>query len=691
MAGRSKTWTADPATIFWVVTAAAFGLRLIHILAMSNPVTNPTFLAPVTDAGVHHRWAQEILDGTWPGPEPFFRAPLYPYFLAGLYGLFGTGSALAVQLMHGLVSALGAGLAALCARRLWSARAAWSSGLLMAGLWSSIFYAGELLAVSLSVTLNLLLLWLVLGPHSPRRLWLAGIVLGLSALTRPTVLVILPVLGWYLWRRAWQGPDPKGDPGRSGRLPGWAWLALGLVLIVLPVTVRNLVQGGEPVLIAASGGVNFYIGNNPHSEGRVAFLPGAPHTWQGEMSDVTALAATETGRPMTALAADRYFWHQGLRFWLEQPAAALRLTARKAWLLLAANERSNNKNLAFWRERSVLLRWPVWPSWALVLGLAILGLGRSEPGGSERLLLGSLVAIYAAALLLFFINARFRLPLLAWLVVPAGGGLDFLWGAWRARTWPRAMRTAGVTAALVAVGSFVPDALTYHQDPATDFESWRGLGNSYLTAGDERRTIDTWERALAIDAASPERAYRWVLPQIYVPLAQLYERQRQPERALAVYRRWVNRLPASDQGRMGLAEMLLKQGLPAEAAVQLDTVLQRTPDNSEARLGYGWALYQAGNFVEARRHFGRVVGETGNPGADLGLGQCLLKLGELDLAEAHFKGLAKRVPGMWQVHEQLAGIYAKTGRPDAERKCWRKVLEHQPAHGKALQRLAVLR
>ena len=682
MTGSTKPWTQSPVAIFWVVTAVAFALRLLHIIAMSDPAVNPAFIMPVTDAGVHHRWAQGILAGTWPGPEPFFRAPLYPYFLSAVYAVFGAGNPLAAQIVHGMVSALGAGLAAMCSLRLWDTRAAWCAGLLFSALWSSIYFSGELLAVTASVTFNLWLLWLVLGPVSRRSLFFSGLVLGLSAITRPTVLVVVPVIVWYLWRRT--------QPQLRRSFSHWLWLGLGLVLTIGPVTMRNLVTGGEPVLIAASGGVNFYIGNNSYADGRVAFLPGAPPSWQGEMSDAVALATSESGHKTTALEADRYFWRQGLGFWQDYPGAALKLIARKAWLMLAAGERSNNKNLAFWRDRSPLLRWPVWPGWALVLGLAVLGFWRRDLKGQERNLVLGLVCFYAVALLLFFINARFRLPVMAWLVVPAGGGLAVIIGAARERIWSAVSPAALSVAIAIAAFSFVPDALTYHQDPATDFESWRMLGNTYFANGDQQRGLAAWEEALAIDAADPLDAHQWTLPQIYQPLVQMYQQQRRPKLAIALQRRWVARLPESIPARMGLADLLLQGKNAAEAIELLATLLKQIPDNEQAQLGYGWALHQAARHDDALAQFLLVAGKNPNPSAELGIGRSLLALDRLDESETRLLALLKAEPGYIPAYEDLAAVYARTGRRTEERKTWQKLLRQQPRHELARRRLAAL-
>ena len=69
------------------------------------------------DAAVHDSWARGLLNGTWPPAEPFFRAPLYPYFLGLLYKIFDA-SRFPVQMVHVAISACGAGLAGLSATKI---------------------------------------------------------------------------------------------------------------------------------------------------------------------------------------------------------------------------------------------------------------------------------------------------------------------------------------------------------------------------------------------------------------------------------------------------------------------------------------------------------------------------------------------------------------------------------------------
>ncbi|HKW01625.1 MAG TPA: hypothetical protein VJN96_17490 [Vicinamibacterales bacterium] len=81
----------------------------------------------------------------------------------------------------------------------------------------------------------------------------AGVLAAAAALVRPAMVVFIGLAAvWLAWRR-W--------PKRV------AAFALGAVLVIAPWTVRNYLHDGRVVLIAADGGVNFWIGNHPRAVG----------------------------------------------------------------------------------------------------------------------------------------------------------------------------------------------------------------------------------------------------------------------------------------------------------------------------------------------------------------------------------------------------------------------------------------
>ena len=72
--------------IILIIVAAGLVLRLLNLVAFSAlPVSNVMIL----DSGAYDTMAKTIVFGEGMPSEPYFQSPLYPYFLAGLYSLFG--------------------------------------------------------------------------------------------------------------------------------------------------------------------------------------------------------------------------------------------------------------------------------------------------------------------------------------------------------------------------------------------------------------------------------------------------------------------------------------------------------------------------------------------------------------------------------------------------------------------------
>lgn len=72
----------------WCVAlvALALAVRIVYVLQMRG---SPLFDAPQMDARYHVDWALAFARGEDFQPGPFFRAPLYPWFLGGCFEIFG--------------------------------------------------------------------------------------------------------------------------------------------------------------------------------------------------------------------------------------------------------------------------------------------------------------------------------------------------------------------------------------------------------------------------------------------------------------------------------------------------------------------------------------------------------------------------------------------------------------------------
>lgn len=201
------------------------------------------------------------------GVPTSFRAPLYPAFLALVYGLSGTGAArfLFARLAQAIL--LGAPLAPLtyftAKRFLRNERAAriaaWVVAVYPMLLIFPLGLGTENLFFLLALASSFVLLTIIDQPVIPRFL-LAGFLLGLTALTRS---VILPFAGLaILW--IWFSLKQKR---------GALLVALALAFTILPWMVRNSLLHQRLTGIETSLGYNLYVGYHPESAGTFTFGP----------------------------------------------------------------------------------------------------------------------------------------------------------------------------------------------------------------------------------------------------------------------------------------------------------------------------------------------------------------------------------------------------------------------------------
>lgn len=400
-----------------LVAAAALLLRAVYALLYRD---SPFFHSPVVDAQTFHLWAEAIRDGRTFMPGVFFKPPLYAYALAFLYDLFGPRPA-PVYLVQSLLGA-GTCVCVLGLGRLTLApRAALGGALICAALPVLVFLEFQLVAEPLTTCLTMAaLLILIAGEERPWRTALSGLLLGIAALGRPNLLILAPVLAWWLWRRG------------GGRLQPAVILIVAAGLGIAPATLHNLRQGSF-VLVSANAGANLWTGIRPAADGVEAIPIGIQ--W-----DDLQLEAAQAGAGDPA-AADAWLVRRALKQAAADPPRALGLLARKALLLLSAQEGRNNIGADYLaRTQGIVLlrRW--WPGFWLMAPFALLGLmavlrpalfgaGRLPPACTPILLS---LAVLALAVLPFFVNARFRQPVLPLLALFAAHGLAVLVAAMRA-------------------------------------------------------------------------------------------------------------------------------------------------------------------------------------------------------------------------------------------------------------------
>jgi len=289
-----------------------------------------------------------------------------------------------------------------------------------------IFFDGELLIPNLLVALLAWALFFVLAKRSVWSLVTASALLGLAVIARPNALILIPVFVLFVWRGA------RENPLIRARLI--AWLVLVAFVPAILVTLLNAKSEGAFVFVASQGGVNLYAGNNPHATGRtlaVRELSGARGSWADFVSASQRVAEVDTGGPLSSRGVSGYWAEKAWKWAVDDPAAALGITLKKAYFLLNSYELPNNRDLYFERPFPLkVLMWQLgWFSfpWGFILPLgaagAILGF-RSRKARRVSVLLGGWIIVYAAFLIPFFVCARFRMGLVPPLVLLAAFALS---------------------------------------------------------------------------------------------------------------------------------------------------------------------------------------------------------------------------------------------------------------------------
>jgi 4-amino-4-deoxy-L-arabinose transferase-like glycosyltransferase len=559
----------------------AFALRAGFVVAIfDDPIRYP-----VLDAHAYHEWALRILDGDWLGNEVYYQDPLYPFFLAGLYAVFGPDT-LAVVLAQ---AALGAGTVTLLAAigwRLFGAAPALIAGVFAALYAPALYYEALLLKAPLLLFLfTALALALVRAAESARPApWLvAGLVLGVAALTRGNALLFVP--GVWLWLAS----ERRFSVGERTRAAVLA--TAGVVLVLLPVGLRNYAVAGDWVWINSQGGQNFYIGNVRTNQSGIykapPFLRACP---QHEERDFKRVAEAETGRTLQPSEVSSYWLARGLEEIRADPGQFLRHSARKLAVLLNHYEVPDNYSFGFFVERVPLLRAPL-PTFGILLPLAFCGAFFARRNRSALLLLAFL-ACYGAGIVLFFNLSRLRLPMVPVMILFAGYGAFELYQRATRREW-KVLALAGV---FLAIAYPAVHADLVSEPPAIRYYN---LGQAHLVKARRHRM-----QAVELSAAGREDEARRTLA--------LADAAR--DEAEAEYRAGLVVAPRSRRLTNGLRELSLVRLIEYDrtgrhrAAVPLaEALAQEYPNRVDVQLRLGIAYARVERTAEANRAFERVL------------------------------------------------------------------------------------
>ncbi len=488
--GGGSRWWDNQVIVGALIGGLAVAVRLVYLADSSH---DPSFMQPLVDSRTYHELAAGLArDGVF--TEQFlWQAVFYPFFLAGAYAVFGVSipAAIVVQVLLGGATCY---LTHRLALRMFGRSQALVAGLICALSGPLIFFETRLLATGwtafLTVALALLLIRIDRNP-APRICFGLGLTGAVAILTRPTfVPIVVVVLVWLAWVSGKRERSWKSIAGNVG--PALA----GVLLVLGPVGVVLNVGTGHPGIVPPSGGINLFIGNNGDFDKTINIRPGFP--WEDLLAE-----PRRNGYAPDPWSGQAYFIDKVMAFSRENPGGQLHLWGQKTLQLVSSRELPRTLDIYLHRQWSPLLgalvfKLGAWGfPWGVVFPLAVVGLVGSIKKIPVPFLI--LVGMFGASLVLVFISARYRAPLIPLMAVLAGQGLmSIVQGARRGGGVVRTSLLLALCVLAIALpGPFAQE--TVDLEP----EMFFGVGHNYYRQEDWPNAVENLQKSVALDPWAP--------------------------------------------------------------------------------------------------------------------------------------------------------------------------------------------
>ncbi|UCH85709.1 MAG: tetratricopeptide repeat protein [Candidatus Latescibacterota bacterium] len=672
---------------------------LLRIGYLAEIKTSPAFEYPAFDAAFHDHWARCLVSGNWSAPQfhndplihemPFFRPPGYPYFLAAVYKTTGK-SYVAARIIQMLIGLAGCALVYLLGRSLFGSRTGLIAAALMSVYWIFIYFEGELLAPVLLVlfapaVMLVLARWLDGVTHV--NAITAGLMVGLFALVRPNALVLAPIaLVWVWWVARRRGESKRWRIALIG-------FPLGVLIAIAPATIRNYRVSGDFVPITSNAGVNFYIGNNEHTDCVSANVPVLERitslgSWTCfDQPAIVAAVEKTVGRPLKSSEVSAFFNQKARDHIAAYPGKTLGFMWRKTLLFWGPTEISNNKVIHYERAHSrILKRLPGFPlAFALAIaGLAVFVHGRRRirnTGGSALpapgfqleliVLIVAFILAYFASYLPFFVAGRYRVPIIPFLLLFGAYGIDWLWTTLSRRELKKAGIWIGALVLLFfatsrQLAAYEPDLGMWHFDRG---DAWRKQGNTQRAREEFRLAIER--------ATNPT-------PVACNNLGVALDQMGQSAEAAKYFQQALDIKPTFLEARRNLVSVLLRTNQIAAAATHLQKIIRIEPGDARARFNLGVCLLRLDRGDEAIEQLTESVRLNPNHFfAQFYLARALKLAGRPDEALVRYTAAVKLEPGQIEARYELATLLAESGREADAADHLTRILNQKPDHEEA--------
>ena len=640
----------------------ALVLRLVYLFEIQDSLY---FATLVLDAFEYDRIATRLLRGDWllHYEGSYVHGLLYPCLLALLKPFSGPGNLLP-RLFQAVLGSLSCVLVYRIAGRSFARPVPLIAGLLAAVYWPFIFYGGEILATTLVIFVELLLVDLLLrsgaaGFSSPAAVG-AGLLLALLVTTRSNVLLLLPIV------LVWIYLSVRGTAPRRFRLLSLFFLVFAVSLS--PFLVRNYLAQGH--LLPFQGGWSFYMGNNPMADG-------TPYARQGLVWQRLERLPLQQGITDPAEKGS-FYYKEAIRFIGEQPAAYLSLLYRKFKLFWHTFEIPVSADLRYYESHSLLSR-ILAIDFGVIAPLSLVGLAWTWRRRRELLLLQGFVLAYLVSGLLFTVCARYRLPAVPFLLIFASCGIWQLCLLLRQRN----TRQGGAFVLILGAGF----ALTH---TGIDTHQVDHLRSHWLQGHVHLRTrqFDLAERAyLGGLREFPDDA------DMHNSLGVVREHQKRDQEAEIHYLEALGIAPDHARARVNLGKLYLEQRRLGEARTAFEEALVQDPrpaNQREAHHNLGYVHMFRREYRQAYLSYRRALQAQERPLTWYGLANACAHLGLIDEQVRALERAVQLDPEFAPAYRNLGALYLQRGGLAAAEKALLLAVDNDSSSPVAYRHLGTL-
>ena len=660
-----------PWMLLLVVGVVALLMRCWHLEGLSDSIV---YRLPMGDGVSYDQWARRIVAGDWLGNEVFYQAPLYPYFLAVVYKLFGT-DVVAARFAQAFIGALGCVFLADAGRSFFGRRVGWAAGLLLAMYPTAIFFDGLIQKSVLDLFFVCAMLCLAGRVRRARGrgrtvvLLALGLAMGALILTRENALLLLPVVAvWVIVGIGVQGggvametakPQAAGSIFRARAIAVVSFF-VGVAVVLLPVAIRNKAVGGEFHLTTSQLGPNLYIGNHAGATGTYQSLRTGRGSYEYERTDATELAEKASGKKLSPGEVSSYWVGRVRGFASESTAEWLGLTKRKAVLLLHQIELSDTEDQYTFAAWSPAIRWSTpWFGFGVLVPLAVGGFVLRWRGWRKTWLIPATAVVYGGSVAAFYVVARYRLPLAPMLILLAASAVMLIWRRIRrakltkVAAKPRATDSARIFTWACAAAAVTVAGIVTHVN--VGFTVPQMMSSTYANIGKEL-------------AAHPESEAR--APEFFMESIRL--------------------VPTNPLSYINLSTCLGKVGNWRLAIENASIAVKQAPNNADAWFALGLALSGSQQIEQAAGAYQRAVTlEPARPEFHTNLGNLYMDAGAFDRALPHLEEAVRLEPANAVRHFNLGSLHGRAGRLPRAIASLQEAVRLNPRYQDALQNLGV--